>query len=248
MRTKQRIAVIIIALLTVFMLAACLLCLPSTYAVYAAESEVTETTGENLTGDTAADGDDSTSEETPAEGETELTDKEKLEQTVKEYLQNIYGDNYETYYNQIIENYGSLEEWVVKAGNNVLPEEYQYKLTELMNNVKNYIGVIADGLLLVIGVVVIIVYAVKKKSADEAQAKISETVEGINETVASVIKAINQIEGAESALIANQAAQSSALRALMPNAKFTAQTDELAASETELKAAAEEVKKDVNDV
>lgn len=155
-------------------------------------------------------------------------DEESVADRVKAYLQSIYGDDYKKYYDKIIENWGSVENFLLNASDN-LPEEYRYKATELITTVNAYIGVVADIILLLCGLGFLI-YIIKKHRK-------------IKKDLATLKACDNQIEVAQLAIIKSQKAQSVALKALMPGEKFADAVAELAESAIELDSASEEVKK-----
>ena len=208
MKSKKLVAVLAAILVTVFMLAICCLCLSGGGSASAdTGTEITET--------------EPTTPESAEGGET-LADR------VKAYLQGIYGEDYEVYYNKIIENWGSVENFLLNASDN-LPEEYKYKATELLTTVNAWIGVGADAILLFC-VGIYIVYRAQKNKKTAADL--------------TTLKACdNQIETAQLALINSQKAQSAALQALLPGTKFEETIATLKESDKALDAAAEEVKK-----
>lgn len=232
--------ILIVALVTVFTLAVCLLCSQSAYAAsaeeytpqYAAEDSL-ESEGEGEPAatpeETPTGGENSpTAPETGADGSTGESGTESVADRVRAYLQAIYGDDYEKYYNKIIENWGSVENFLLNASDN-LPEEYRYKATELLTTVNAYIGVGADAvLLLCIGIYIICrVKKNKKISADLTTLKACD----------------NQIETAQLAIIESQKAQSAALQLLLPGERFAGAVAALVESDKALDKAAEEVKK-----
>jgi len=225
MKIKQKLAVVLLALISVFTLSACCLTfsrsVDTVFTVYAAETaEGTEQTEEETTEPT----------EPTTEGQEEEVDNETIAANVKEYLQSIYGDDYETYYNQIIENWGSVEKYLLSASEN-LPEEHQYKVTELITKINTYIGVAADGVLLLCVGIYIICRARKNK-------KVQSDLDRLK-------TASNQTQSAELAIMSSLTAHGEALKQLMPNQKFETATTAITEAETELTAAKEELNKNV---
>lgn len=203
MSIRKLKTVLIVALVVVFTLAVCLFCSQTAYAASA---------------DT----------ETNTDGSLTENDTETVSDSVRAYLQSIYGDDYEKYYNQIVENWGSVEKFLLNASEN-LPDEYRYKATELLTTVNAYIGVGADAILLIC-VGAYIIYRAKKNKKITADLKTLKAGD-------------NQIETAQLAIIQSQKAQSAALQKLLPGEKFEGEVTELAESDKALDRAAEEVKK-----
>lgn len=204
---KKFTAILVVILMTVFTLAVCLFCLQMVSA-FAAETNATAAENESM----------------PPVTE----DGETLADRVKSYLQAIYGDDYEVYYNKIIENWGSVENFLLNASKN-LPEEYKYKSTEILTTINAWVGVGADAILLFCMGIYIVSRAKKNK-------KITADL--------STLKACdNQIETAQLAILNSQKAQSAALRALLPGAKYEDAVAALKESDAALDSAAEEVKK-----
>lgn len=219
MFSKKTITCFILSLLLVFMLSVCLFCSRTVFVTYAEETpQSTEESSEN----------EPTEPGTEVDGSTTESPADSISERVKAYLQSIYGDDYEKYYNEIIEHWGSIENFLLNASEN-MPEEYRYKATELLTTVNAYIGVGADMILLLFGAVFLI-YIIKKQRKTNADL--------------TTLKACdNQIEEAQLALIESQKAQSAALQQLMPGEKFEGARAALVASDKALDSAAEEVKK-----
>lgn len=220
MNSKKISTILVVALVSVFMLLVCLFCSQTAFAA-SADTGTAEITAENAENEP-------TTPETDADGSLTENGAETISDSVKAYLQSIYGNDYEKYYNQIIEHWGSVEKFLLNASEN-LPEEYRYKATELLTTVNAYIGVGADAVLLIC-VSAYIIYRAKK-----------------NKKIATDLKTLkacdNQIEVAQLAIIQSQKAQSAALQRLMPGEKFEDAVNELAESDKALDSAAEEVKK-----
>lgn len=220
MKSKKFTTLWVIVLLSVFTLWVCLFCLQTTYAIPTEEydTQINVQDGENELVTPSTDTDDSLPE----------VGTETISENVRAYLQKIYGDDYEKYYNQILEHWGSVEKFLLNASEN-LPEEYRYKSTELATKVNAYIGVGADAILLLC-VSVYIIYRAKKNKK-------------LNADFTTLKACDNQIEVAQLALIESQKAQSAALQKLMPGEKFEGEVNELKESDKVLDSAAEEVKK-----
>lgn len=220
MSIKKLRVFLIVALVAVFTLAVCLFCSQTAYTASAdtGTAEITAEDAENSP----------TAPETDTDGSLTEDNTESVSDRVKAYLQSIYGDDYEKYYDKIIENWGSVENFLLNASEN-LPEEYRYKATELLTTINAYIGVGADAVLLIC-VGAYIIYRAKK-----------------NKKIAADLKTLkagdNQIETAQLALIQNQRAQSAALQKLLPGEKFESEVAALIESDKVLDDAAKEVQK-----
>lgn len=222
---KKLKTVLVVILVTVFTLAVCFVCSQITYAASADAIAAEGIFDVNSEGEIAP-----TTPETPVPEQTPDNDRKSITQSVQEYLKAIYGDDYEIYYNQIIDNWGSVEKFLLNASE-ILPEETKYKATELLSTINAYIGVGADAvLLLCIGIYII--YRAKKNK------KVSNDLDKLK-------TAQNQTQAGELAIIDGLKAQSVALRELTPGERFTVVNARLAESEFKLDEAAEEVKRNV---
>ncbi|MDE7330120.1 MAG: hypothetical protein K2N30_03350 [Clostridia bacterium] len=220
MSNRKITAFLVVALLSVFMLLVCLF-YSQTAFIASADSGTAEITAENAEIEP-------TTPETDANGSLNESGAESISDSVKAYLQSIYGADYEKYYNQIVEHWGSVEKFLLNASEN-LPEEYRYKATELLSTINAYISVGADAVLLLC-VGIYIIYRAKKNKK-------------INADLTTLKAGDNQIETAQLALIQSQKAQSAALQKLLPGEKFEDAVNELAESDKALDSAAEEVQK-----
>lgn len=218
--TKRLRVILIAALVAVFTLAVCLFCSQTAYTA-SADTGTAEITAENAEIET-------TTPSTDTDGSLTENGTETITDSVKAYLQAIYGDDYEKYYNQIVENWGSVEKFLLNASEN-LPDEYRYKATELLTTVNAWVGVGADAALLIF-VGAYIIYRAKKNKK-------------IHKDHETLLNGDNQIETAQLALIESQKAQSAALQKLLPGDKFESEVAALAESDKALDRAAEEVKK-----
>lgn len=220
MSSKKISTILVVALVSVFMLLVCLFYSQTTFAA-SADTGTAEITAENAENEP-------TTPETDTDGSLTENSAETITDSVRAYLQSIYGDDYEKYYNQIIENWGSVEKFLLNASEN-LPEEYRYKATELLTTINAYIGVGADAILLLC-VSIYIVYRAKKNKK-------------INADLTTLKAQDNQIEVAQLAIIKSQKAQSAALQKLLPGEKFENEVSELTESDKALDSAAAEVQK-----
>lgn len=220
MSNKTFKTILVLGIIAVFTFCVCLFCSQTLFAV-SAEEQGAEIVVEG-------DGNAPTTPETPTVEETPDSGTGTVSDSVRAYLQSIYGDDYEQYYNQIVDNWGSVEKFLLNASEN-LPDEYRYKATELITTVNAYIGVAADGVLLIC-VGIYIACRVKKNRK-------------LNADLTTLKACDNQIEVAQLAIIKSQKAQSAALQKLMPGAKFEDEVAELIEADKSLDGATEEVNK-----
>lgn len=147
------------------------------------------------------------------------SDLEGLADKFTEYLKSKYGADYEFYYNQIIEQWGSIEGYLLSFGNK-LPEEHQSGWNKFVGWLKNYAPVWATPL----AIILLVVIAVMGKKA-------------FNKTVNKVVNAkvnplVRELNLQSKALVS----LSRGLRALLGNnEKFAESAKELENSEKELK-------------
>lgn len=222
MNSKKFTTVFILAIISVFILSVCLFCLQTAYAEPLGEDGVEITTEDGVNESTPPETD--TGEELPDVGSDTVSD------SVKEYLKSIYGEDYERYYNQIIENWGSIEKFLLSASEN-LPESYKYRVQELLLKVAPYVAIAADTIMLLAAGFYIFYRAKKNKK--------------VNTDLEKVKAALNQTGTAELAIIESLQAQSQSLKRLLPGERFAAETAALTESEETLKKATEEVKRNV---
>lgn len=144
---------------------------------------------------------------------------EGLAEKFTAYLKDKYGADYEYYYNRIIEQWGSVEGYLLSFGNK-LPEEYQSGWDRFVGWLGDYAPVWAVPLAIMF---VIIVAVVGKKTFN----KIVEKV--VNAKVNPIVDELNK---QSAALITIMHAQ----KALLPkNEQFTNTSSELEESERGLK-------------
>lgn len=97
--------------------------------------------------------------EPPVAEETEPTAGDSLEGLAAqftEYLKGKYGGDYEYYYNQIIEKWGSVEAYLLSFGEK-LPEEYQNGWDKFVGWLGEYAPVWATPLAIIIVIIVAVV-------------------------------------------------------------------------------------------
>lgn len=181
------------------------LCLFATAAttVYADDSEDTGIETE-LPDDTGT---------SPDEAETE--NGSGLIEQFKAMLKDKYGADYEFYYNQIIENWGSVEAYLLSLGGN-LPEEYKTAWDKFVGWLGEYSVIWAPALAVVI---VIIVAIVGKKQFN----KIVERI--VNKKLMPIARELNNQSRATIAMLKAQ-------RSILPQTeKYTQTREELEQAE-----------------
>ncbi len=147
------------------------------------------------------------------------SDLEGLADSFKKYLKDTYGEDYEFYYNQIIEQWGSVEGYLLSFGQK-LPEEYQSGWDKFVVWLGDYAPVWAPALAILI---VIIVAVIGKKQFN----KIVERI--VNGKLSPIVHELNLQSDAMVSLIHGQ-------KALLSNKeKFSETAKELENGEKELK-------------
>lgn len=219
MNIKKYTAIILVAFLSVFILGA-FLC--SRQSVYVASAEEVQSVSENA-------------ENQPVEGENvsgEQTDEPTsggVSDSVKQYLMSVYGEEWESHYNQIIEQWGSIEKYLLSASEN-LPEEYKYKAQELIMSVGGYVPLIAYCLLIIGAMAISIYQRVKnKRLAGE---------------IASVKAGQNQELEGDLAIMDGLKAIFTVLKDLTPGERFDGSREALLSAEAKLDKTCEDIKKD----
>lgn len=167
-----------------------------------------------------ADTDESISEPPPAilEEEREEGNIKDLVNKFTEFMKAQYGDNYEYYYDRIIENWGSVEAYLLSFGEK-LPEEQKNDWDIFVTWLGDYAPVWAPPLAVV---VVIIVAVLGKKQFEKILEKVASKM------VTPIIKELNLQSKAQVSTIHSQKVL------LGNNPKFAATVAELETSEREL--------------
>lgn len=219
MNVKKYTAIILVALLSVFILGA-FFC--SRQPGYAASAEEVQTVSENA-------------ENQPVEGEDvsgEQTDEptsDGVSDSVKQYLMSVYGAEWESHYNQIIEQWGSIEKYLLSASEN-LPDEYKYKAQELIMSAGGYVPLIAYCLLIIGAMAISIYQRIKnKRLAGE---------------IASVKAGQNQELEGDLAIMDGLKAIFTVLKDLTPGERFDGAREALISAEAKLDKTCEDIKKD----
>lgn len=162
-----------------------------------------------------ADDSEDTRIETELPDETETENGSGLIEQFKAMLKDRYGADYEFYYNQIIENWGSVEAYLLSLGGN-LPEEYKTAWDKFVGWLGEYSVIWAPALAVVI---VIIVAIVGKKQFN----KIVERI--VNKKLMPIARELNNQSRATVAMLKAQ-------RSILPQTeKYTATREELEQAE-----------------
>lgn len=155
------------------------------------------------------------------EGTDDTTDNngaDALVEKFKEYLKLKYGEEYEFYYAQIIEQWGSIENYLLAFGEK-LPEEYKSEWDKFVGWLNDYAPIWAVPLAVII---LIIVAVVGKKTFNAALEK------AVNVKIKPVVQELNLQSNATVSIMRAQ----KALLGKIP--KFEENVKELEAAEKEL--------------
>lgn len=219
MNIKKFTAIILIALLSVFILGAFFCSRQSVYAVFAEEAQNVSENAENQ----PAESEDVSGEQTDGPASDGVSD------SVKQYLMSVYGAEWETHYNQIIEQWGSIEKYLLSASEN-LPDEYKYKAQELILSAGGYVPLIAYCLLIIGAMAISIYQRIKnKRLAGE---------------IASVKAGQNQELEGDLAIMDGLKAIFTVLKDLTPGERFDGAREVLDSAEAKLDKTCEDIKKD----
>lgn len=146
-------------------------------------------------------------------------DLQTVSESFLQYLKDKYGEDYEFYYSQIIERWGSVEAYLLSLGE-MLPEEYKSGWDKFVSWLGEYSVIWAPALAVVL---VIIVAVIGKKSFNKLVDRI------VNGKLAPVIKELNSQSAATVSIMRAQ-------RALLGNnERFAENVKELESAEEELK-------------
>lgn len=158
-------------------------------------------------------------EEQAAELPEEHTNIDGIAEQFTDYLKAKYGEEYEYYYNAIIEQWGSVEGYLLAFGDK-LPEQHKTSWDKFVSWLGDYSPVWAPALAVII---VIIVAVVGKKAFNKFIEKI------VNGKLSPIVKELNLQSNATATIIRAQ-------RALLGNnERFAGAVEELTEAEKELK-------------
>lgn len=219
MTNKKLRTVLILALIMVFMLAG-LFCFPQ--YVYAAPSSEQQIISENAENEPleGTDGNDEQIDEPTTGGVSE---------SVKQYLISVYGDKWETYYNQIIEQWGSVEKYLLNASEN-LPDKYKYKAQELIISTGGYVPLIAYCILIIGGVAIVVYQHLKNKK--------------VRNELDSIKAGQNQELEGDLAIMNGLKAVFTVLKDLTPGEQFNGSRAAIESAEAAMNKTSEDIKKD----
>ena len=188
----------------VLVLALFFIALVTVQAVFAEEAPAPETTVEEPQDEPATD---EQTPETPADGETvepPATDgtEDETAGIIDRFIENLkakYGDDYEYYLNAILEQWGSVEAYLLAQTDN-LPEEFQTGYTDFINWLSEYAPVWAPCLAVALTIIGFIVgkKALNKMLARQVEARISPIEKELNkqsEAQAAQLKATRALLG-----------------------------------------------------
>lgn len=183
--------------------------------VYAAEEVQSTEQGAEMPGEAEIN------TEKPETTESEETDGSTIDSVAAKfigYLKAKYGDDYEYYYNLIIEQWGSIEGYLLAFGSK-LPDEYQSGWDKFVGWLKEYAPLWATPLAIAI---VIIVAFIGKKAVNGAIERI------VNKKLNPVVEELNRQSKAQIATVKSQKAL------LGGNVKFAQEIQELDEAAKEL--------------
>lgn len=162
---------------------------------------------------------------TPEESDGEETDGNGLKTLVEGFLAQLkekYGDDYENYYNAIITDWGSVEQYLLSLINEDTPDAVANGWTAFVKWLGEYSPVWAS--ILAVALVLIVIICGKK-----ALNKVVNWATGANDRFKTLFAEINKIDAA-------QAAQNSALIKLLgENEKFSEEREALHNSAEDMK-------------
>lgn len=148
----------------------------------------------------------------PAEGSGEEADRNDLQTLIDGFLTQLkakYGDDYETYYNAILAEWGSMQEYLLSLiDDGTVPDVAASGWSAFVNWLGTY-SPIWGSILAVVGVIIVILFGKK------ALSKIVTWITGMNTKFKTIVSAFNT-------LYTTQKAQNAALIKLLgENERFT---------------------------
>ncbi len=153
-----------------------------------------------------------------SEEENPSTGIEEIAEAFNGYLKSKYGDDYEFYYNHIIEQWGSIETYLLAFGGK-LPERHKNSWQKFVGWLGDYASVWAPALALITLIVLSIIVKMQFK-------KILE--KAVEKKIAPIIRELNAQSKASVSVIHAQ-------QKILGNTKFSETVAELEAAEKELK-------------
>lgn len=169
-----------------------------------------------------------TEEETPATppADTEVdteedTEIENVAANFVEWLKATFGADYEYYYNQIIDNWGSIENYLLQFGEENIPEEYQTGWNEFIAWITKYAVIWAP--VLAVALVILVWIVGKKVFASIVKKVVDSKISAVGIEMNKQSKALTSIIRSQKAMFGT-------------NEKFADNVKELDESEKELNA------------
>lgn len=140
--------------------------------------------------------------EIPEEPETPQTDEE-IGADFVEWLKATFGSDYEYYYNQIIEHWGSIEDYLTQFGEENLPEGFNAGLQKVLDWLDKYVAIWAPVLAIV---VIVAYYLIKKRSTRKTIEKVVDSkMTVLSDELNKQSKAIMAIGRGQTALLGKNA-------------------------------------------
>lgn len=134
--------------------------------------------------------------------EPEQTD-EQIGEDFVEWLKATFGSDYEYYYNQIIENWGSIEDYLTQFGEENLPEGFNAGLQKVLDWLDEYVAIWAPVLAIV---VIVAYYLIKKRSTRKTIEKVVDSkMTVLSDELNKQSKAIMAIGRGQTALLGKNA-------------------------------------------
>lgn len=170
----------------------------------ASAEEVGDPAAQTETTDDAQDGEPPAAEpEEPEEPEEPGQTDEQMGEDFVEWLKATFGSDYEYYYNQIIENWGSIEDYLTQFGEEHLPEGFNAGLQKVLDWLNKYVAIWAPVLAIV---VIVAYYLIKKRSTRKTIEKVVDSkMTVLSDELNKQSKAIMAIGRGQTALLGKNA-------------------------------------------
>lgn len=141
--------------------------------------------------------------EEPEEPEEPGQTDEQMGEDFVEWLKATFGSDYEYYYNQIIENWGSIEDYLTQFGEENLPEGFNAGLQKVLDWLDKYVAIWAPVLAIV---VIVAYYLIKKRSTRKTIEKVVDSkMTVLSDELNKQSKAIMAIGRGQTALLGKNA-------------------------------------------
>lgn len=141
--------------------------------------------------------------EEPEEPEEPGQTDEQMGEDFVEWLKATFGSDYEYYYNQIIENWGSIEDYLTQFGEEHLPEGFNAGLQKVLDWLNEYVVIWATVLAIV---VIVAYYLIKKRSTRKTIEKVVDSkMTVLSDELNKQSKAIMAIGRGQTALLGKNA-------------------------------------------